>query len=159
MRICCSLLVALSLACTLTMPLASMSNVTSTCGMSVWLPDLRARQQSQRPGELELLTLGFTQSLPALDPLLQQVDADSFLVGSVFECLTEIGEDGYVQPCLARSWQQIDARTWMLRLDRTACFQNGDALTSADVLATYRRIRRMLLIFLPRRPCVRRAQS
>jgi peptide/nickel transport system substrate-binding protein len=112
--------------------------------MSVWLPDLRARQQSQRPGEFELLTLGFTQSLPALDPLLQQVDADSFLVGSVFECLTEIGEDGYVQPCLARSWQQIDARTWMLRLDRTACFQNGDALTSADVLATYRRIRRML---------------
>ena len=111
--------------------------------MSVWLPDLRARHQSKRPGELELLTLGFTQSLPALDPQLQQVDADSFLIGSVFECLTEIGEDGHAQPCLARSWQPIDARTWMLRLDRTARFQNGDALTSADVLATFRRVRRM----------------
>ena len=33
MRICCSLLVALSLAETLTMPLASMSKVTSICGM------------------------------------------------------------------------------------------------------------------------------
>ena len=32
MRICCSLLVALSLAVTLTMPLASMSKVTSICG-------------------------------------------------------------------------------------------------------------------------------
>src|SRR5206468_7483103 len=32
MRICCSLPVALSLAETLTMPLASMSKVTSTCG-------------------------------------------------------------------------------------------------------------------------------
>ena len=33
MRICCSLPVALSLAWTLTMPLASMSKVTSICGM------------------------------------------------------------------------------------------------------------------------------
>ena len=33
MRICCSLPVALSRACTETMPLASMSNVTSICGM------------------------------------------------------------------------------------------------------------------------------
>ena len=32
MRICCSLPVPLSLAVTLTMPLASMSNVTSICG-------------------------------------------------------------------------------------------------------------------------------
>ncbi len=32
MRICCSLPVALSFACTETMPLASMSNVTSICG-------------------------------------------------------------------------------------------------------------------------------
>lgn len=112
--------------------------------MSVWLPDLRARRPAERPGESELLTMGFTQSLPALDPLLQQVDADSFLIGSVFECLTEIGEEGYARPCLARSWQQIDARTWMFRLDRTARFQNGDLLTAADVLATFRRVRRML---------------
>jgi peptide/nickel transport system substrate-binding protein len=112
--------------------------------MTVWLPDLRARRQAVRPGESELLTVGFTQSLPALDPLLQQVDADSFLIGSVFECLTELDDDGRVRPCLARSWQQIDPRTWMFRLDRNARFQNGDALSSADVLATFRRVRRML---------------
>ncbi|HEV8392465.1 MAG TPA: ABC transporter substrate-binding protein [Dongiaceae bacterium] len=112
--------------------------------MTVWLPDLRTQRPLERPGEAELLTMGFTQSLPALDPLLQQVDADYFLVGSVFECLTEIGEEGYARPVLARSWNQIDARTWMFRLDRTARFQNGDALTSEDVLATFRRVRRML---------------
>ncbi|MEZ5833006.1 MAG: ABC transporter substrate-binding protein [Dongiaceae bacterium] len=112
--------------------------------MTVWLPDLRARARTERPGEADLLTMGFTQSLPALDPLLQQVDADSFLLGSVFECLTEIDDDGHVRPALARSWQQIDPRTWMFRLDRTACFQNGDALGAPDVLATFRRVRRML---------------
>lgn len=112
--------------------------------MNVWLPDLRTRRRPERPGESELLTVGFTQSLPALDPLLQQIDADSFVIGSVFECLIEIDEDGRVRPCLARSWQQIDPRTWMFRLDRSARFQNGDALTSADVLATFRRVRRML---------------
>ncbi|WP_162917270.1 ABC transporter substrate-binding protein [Dongia deserti] len=120
------------------------SEVGKGTRISVWLPDLRTQRQTERPGEFELLTMGFTQSLPALDPLLQQVDADSFLIGSVFECLTEIGEDGYARPCLARSWQQIDPRTWMFRLDRTARFQNGDPLTSADVLATFRRVRRML---------------
>jgi peptide/nickel transport system substrate-binding protein len=112
--------------------------------MTVWLPDLRTRRRTERPGETELLTMGFTQSLPALDPLLQQVDADTFLLGSVFECLTMIDDEGYVRPSLARSWNQIDPRTWMLRLDRTACFQNGDALTAEDVLATFRRVRRML---------------
>ena len=112
--------------------------------MSVWLPDLRAQREAKAPGEAELLTVGFTQSLPALDPLLQQVDADSFLVGSVFECLTELDADGHVRPCLARSWRQVDPRTWMFRLDRSARFQNGDALTAADVLATFRRVRRML---------------
>ncbi len=44
--------------------------------MIVWLPDLRTRRRTERPGEADLLTMGFTQSLPALDPLLQQVDAD-----------------------------------------------------------------------------------
>ena len=112
--------------------------------MTVWLPDLRTQRRTERPGEADLLTMGFTQSLPALDPLLQQVDADYFLIGSVFECLTEIGEEGYARPALARSWNQIDSRTWMFRLDRTARFQNGDALSSEDVLATFRRVRRML---------------
>lgn len=112
--------------------------------MTVWLPDLRARRRRERPGESELLSMGFTEALPALDPLLQQVDADFFLIGSVFECLTEIGADGHVQPALARSWQQIDARTWMFRLDKSARFHNGDPLTAEDALATFRRVRRML---------------
>jgi len=116
--------------------------------MTVWLPDLRARRPigrgTERPGEADLLTMGFTQSLPALDPLLQQVDADTFLLESVFECLTMIDGEGYVRPSLARSWNQIDPRTWMFRLDRSARFQNGDPLTSEDVLATFRRVRRML---------------
>ncbi len=112
--------------------------------MTVWLPDLRAQRQTERPGEADLLTMGFTQSLPALDPLLQQVDADTFLLDSVFECLMTIDDEGYVRPQLARSWHQIDARTWMFRLDRAARFQNGDPLGAADVLATFRRVRRML---------------
>jgi peptide/nickel transport system substrate-binding protein len=115
--------------------------------MTVWLPDLRAQRlagSGAESGEQDVLTMGFTQSLPALDPQLQQVDADAFVVDSVFECLTRIDEQGVVAPSLARSWQQIDARTWMFRLDRSAVFHNGDPLTAADVLATFRRIRRLL---------------
>ena len=112
--------------------------------MTVWLPDLRTQRRIERPGEAELLTMGFTQSLPAIDPLLQQVDADTFLIGSVFECLTMLDDEGSVRPQLARSWRQIDSRTWMFRLDPKARFQNGDPLGAEDVLATFRRVRRML---------------
>mgnify|MGYP003298147291 CR=1 FL=1 len=36
--------------------------------MTVWLPDLRTQRRPERPGESELLSMGFTQALPALDP-------------------------------------------------------------------------------------------
>ncbi len=50
MRICCSLLVALSLAVTLTMPLASMSKVTSICGTPRGAGGMPCR--SKRPSDL-----------------------------------------------------------------------------------------------------------
>src|SRR5205085_329669 len=66
MRICCSLLVALSFADTLTMPLASMSNVTSICGMprgaggipirSNWPSSLLSAAISRSPWKTRMVT-------------------------------------------------------------------------------------------------------
>ena len=66
MRICCSLLVALSFAVTLTMPLASMSKVTSICGMprgaggmptrSNWPSSLLSEAISRSPWKTRIVT-------------------------------------------------------------------------------------------------------
>ena len=68
MRICCSLPVALSLAETLTMPLASMSKVTSICGMprgaggmptrSNWPSSLLSAASSRSPWKTRIVTAG-----------------------------------------------------------------------------------------------------
>lgn len=114
-----------------------------TC-MTVWLPDMAARQHVRQSNDCSLLTIGFCQSLPALDPMLQQVDADAFFLDSVYECLTRFDDHGRIVPALAISWEQVDPLTWRLQLDRTAAFQNGDRFGAEDVIATYRRLRRML---------------
>ena len=68
MRICCSLPVALSFALTLTMPLASMSNVTSICGTprgaggmpisSNWPSSLLSAAISRSPWKTWIVTAG-----------------------------------------------------------------------------------------------------
>ena len=72
MRICCSLPVALSLAVTLTMPLASMSKVTSICGTprgaggiptrSNWPSSLLSAAISRSPWKTRMVTAGWLSS-------------------------------------------------------------------------------------------------
>lgn len=119
------------------------SEVGIGTSMTVWLPDLGSYRRTDGTKDATLLTMAFRQSLPALDPQLQQIDADVFFLGSVYETLTTLDSESRVMPCLARSWHRIDPRTWMLRLDPTARFQNGDLFGAEDVLATFRRLRRL----------------
>jgi peptide/nickel transport system substrate-binding protein len=120
------------------------STVGAGTTVIVWLPDLSNAGQAVRPADSDILTMGFIHGLPSLDPMVQQLDIDSLLLGTVYETLTAIGANHEVCPMLATSWRQLNPDTWMLRLDRKALFHNGDAMTSADVVATFKRLRRML---------------
>ena len=103
MRICCSLPVALSLAVTLTMPLASMSKVTSICGTP--------RGAGGMPGQVEVaqrLVVGRHFAFA-----LEHVDGDGGLI--VFrgrEDLRLLGRDGGVAVDQAREHaaQRLDAQ-------------------------------------------------
>lgn len=112
--------------------------------VTVWLPDLRIAGNADRTTDSATLTMAFTQILPSLDPMIQQVDADDFMLGTVYETLARHDIDGVLQAGLAKSWQQIDAVTWLIQLDGNARFHNGDPLGVADVLATFDRARRVL---------------
>ncbi len=60
--------------------------------------------------------------------------ATGFLYGN---CLTEISNAGDLVPELAESYTSDDAKTWVFNLRSGVTHHNGQALTSADVIATY----------------------
>jgi peptide/nickel transport system substrate-binding protein len=52
---------------------------------------------------------------------------------AVAEGLTRLDKDGNAQAALAKSWKQVDARTWTFEL-RKASFQDGGQVTAAAVV-------------------------
>lgn len=60
-------------------------------------------------------------------------------VHSVYDRLTQIGIDGAAAPLLASSWEVAsDGVTWRFEIDPNAKFQNGAAVTPADVIYSLR---------------------
>ncbi len=73
-----------------------------------------------------------------LDPRFS-TDANSSRVGSlVFAALLRPGNDGGYEPYLASAWSQPDPLTYRFSLRRDFRFEDGSALTTRDVVATYR---------------------
>jgi peptide/nickel transport system substrate-binding protein len=63
-------------------------------------------------------------------------------VRSIFDTLVEPDADGQIVGALAERWETSeDNLTWTFYLRRGVKFHNGDPLTSADVAATFERIR------------------
>jgi len=61
---------------------------------------------------------------------------------SVYDTLAEADPTGKIVPALAESWTvSPDWLTWTFKLRQGVVFHNGDKLTSADVKATFDRIR------------------
>ena len=61
---------------------------------------------------------------------------------SVYDTLAEADPTGKIVPALAESWTVSgDWLTWTFKLRQGVVFHNGDKLTSADVKATFDRIR------------------
>jgi peptide/nickel transport system substrate-binding protein len=80
-------------------------------------------------------------NLNNLDPARAGIAEDYVYSNLVFNGLTRIDEDRKLHPDLAESWDSSpDLKSWTFRLRRGVKFHHGREMTSADVLATYRRI-------------------
>lgn len=55
---------------------------------------------------------------------------------NLFDRLVEVQPDMSLQPGLAESWRQIDARTWEFKLREGVTFHEGQELTAEDVKAS-----------------------
>jgi peptide/nickel transport system substrate-binding protein len=74
--------------------------------------------------------------LDTLDPLLSASASARAVASLVFSGLVAPGVDGQFRPDLAASWGSTDGLTWAFHLDPHRRWQDGAAVTSADVAYT-----------------------
>ncbi|HYK98848.1 MAG TPA: ABC transporter substrate-binding protein, partial [Candidatus Acidoferrales bacterium] len=71
-----------------------------------------------------------------LEPVLAATDIDQDVVRLVFSGLTQLDRDGSVVPDLASFTTQSDGKVWTFTIRDDAKWQDGEPVTSADVLYT-----------------------
>jgi peptide/nickel transport system substrate-binding protein len=74
-----------------------------------------------------------------LNPLLSDANpVDRDLVSLVFDGLTQVGQNGRIEPALAEKWTVAeDGRTLQFTLREDVAWQDGEPVTAADVAFTY----------------------
>ncbi len=88
-----------------------------------------------------VLRIGIGTSLAKLDPLLTTIGDEYIYDNLVFNGLTRMAEDQTVHPDLAESWQfSDDLKNWTFHLRHGVKFHDGTEMTSADVVAMFRRL-------------------
>lgn len=73
------------------------------------------------------------------DPLTTADYPEETILGNVCESLLRTGADYSINPGLAKSWKQPDARHLVLELDPRATFSDGKPVTTADVVYSLKR--------------------
>jgi peptide/nickel transport system substrate-binding protein len=88
------------------------------------------------------LSIGATAEPPTLDPTVSSAAAiPQVLLYNVYEGLVKLDGKGRIRPLLARSWQEsADRTTYTFHLQPGVRFSNGDRLTSADVVYSFKRV-------------------
>lgn len=111
-----------------------------TCSAGPQDAEKRPDEPAEDKGD-STLRLAVNDSLPTLDPFLQNtVVSEWVLAKNVFEGLVRL-EDGLPQPCLASGWMQHDELTWVFAIRRGVVFHDGRELSAEDVVASIERAR------------------
>ena len=91
--------------------------------------------------EAAALRMAWAQDATGLDPHKQTAFSSLRLLELIYEPLVRLNADLEIVPGLAESWSfSEDGKTLTVGLDPKARFQNGAAVTSADVKASFERI-------------------
>lgn len=87
------------------------------------------------------LRMAWAQDATGLDPHKQTAFSSLRLLELIYEPLVRLDADLQIVPGIAKSWQfSTDAKELTFKLDPKAKFQNGAAVTPADVKASFERI-------------------
>lgn len=92
--------------------------------------------------EARVLEFALSGNPDTLDPHATTGTLTFQAIRSVYDTLIEPDIDGIISPALAESWDvSTDGLVWTFKLRRGVRFHNGDTFTSADVKATFERVR------------------
>ena len=86
------------------------------------------------------LNAGLTGQPDQLDPTTSSIYTAAQIYDNIFDKLVVLDSRGAFQPALARSWRQLDPKTWEFDLVHNAVFHNGEPFTAHDVQYTFNRI-------------------
>ncbi len=85
------------------------------------------------------VSIGFMGSFVSFDPYACSEHVTFSINTNIFESLVTSDKDMAVQPALAKSWENVDAKTWVFHLRKGVLFHNGDTLTAEDVVYSLKR--------------------
>ncbi|HVP19806.1 MAG TPA: ABC transporter substrate-binding protein [Spirochaetia bacterium] len=95
-------------------------------------------QAAPTPGGV--LKIG-SQPVNNLDPHFATSIADITLLEQVYQHLTYIDSNNRAVPDLATKWQSSDGKVWVFTIRSDAVFNNGQQVTTDDVVASFNRLR------------------
>src|SRR5258708_30377169 len=100
------------------------------------LPALRSARAASA-----VLRIGIGTSLTNLDPMKTTIGDEYIYDNLVFNGLTRMAADLSTQPDLAESWTYSDdLKRWTFKLRHGVKFHDGQEMTSAGVVALYKRL-------------------
>ncbi len=86
------------------------------------------------------LKAGLTGQPDQFDPATSSIYTAAQIYDNIFDKLVVLDARGAFQPALARTWRQLDPKTWEFNLVHNAVFHNGEPFTAHDVQYTFKRI-------------------
>eukprot|EP01037_Dinobryon_pediforme_P026763 gene26763-29394_t len=90
--------------------------------------------------QAQTLNIAFADPLSSLDPQLNNHAGDRSADLHFWDLLVE-NNYNKLQPGLALSWKNIDAKTWEFKLRPNVKWQDGKPFTAEDVIFSYQRAR------------------
>jgi len=75
-----------------------------------------------------------------LDPQAKDTISDFAIACNFYDPLVQTDYNQKVRPCLARSWENPDALTWVFHLRRNVQFHDGTPMTAKDVAYSFHRV-------------------
>lgn len=85
----------------------------------------------------DTISIAVDREPASLDPVIYVTNWNS--QDQIYEGLVKYELDGSISPCLAESFEQVDDVTWKFKLREDVYFHNGEHMTSADVLYSFKR--------------------
>jgi peptide/nickel transport system substrate-binding protein len=88
----------------------------------------------------ETLRWGGARDIFSLDPYSYGSTSNLAFLNHIYEGLVRYTPEFVVEPALATSWELIDNKVWRFKLREGVKFQDGSDFTSADVVASMKRV-------------------